>query len=256
MPELSVYPALFHNHPPRRLAVKWPNARHQAILRSSTRGRVNVGRTTPQLPVKPRGGPTPAGTLAKPATATRGPRSPKLVTPPTPPPDATAEDVVGAIFCPNVAARLNGTAVSYSFPGHGVWSGEVISFAVMEHLNGAILHRVRFTDAETEDYSFQSILLAHARFLAESSPAAPRKALSLAPDPSLPTPVHPLALLVTQPLSSTALALPTSLQNYPSVCLRWCFCTVPTHEPIRLGYGRTCVPYSTPGPLRFCRPLN
>ena len=124
--------------------------------------------------------------------------------------------MIGAIFCQNVAARLLGLPVVFTFPRAGDFSGRVVSSACMDHLGGAYLHKVLFDDGDEADYAFNTILKAHEHYMRLNSAELPRSQRKPVQfnrrqtiEEPLPTPTP------AQPTTDIALDLPPSLLNYP-----------------------------------------
>ena len=141
---------------------------------------------------------------------------PRPLPSPVPPTDATEEDVIGAILCPNVAARLLDLPVVFTFPRAGDFSGRVISNACMEHLGGAYLHKVLFDDGDEADYPFDTILRAHEHYMRLNSADLSRnlrKPVQFNRRQTLSEP-HP-TLAPAQFGEDITLDLPPSLLNYP-----------------------------------------
>jgi hypothetical protein len=139
--------------------------------------------------------------------------------PASPAREATQADMVGAIYCPALASRLLDLPVLFPFPGAGLFSGKVTSSDSKEHLGGAFLHLVVFDDGDQAEYSFAEILEAHQSYMKATNPGAPPTAHPIAPAPPTAlanaTAAAALAPAFPTPATTTALALPPSLANYP-----------------------------------------
>ncbi len=134
------------------------------------------------------------------------------------PTEVSAADVEGAIFCPYLAQQLIGLHVEIDFPGHGSFSGMVVGSEPVIEFGGAFLHAVRFSDGDTDEYSYLKIIAAHEQYLANHSLGGPTSHVLLQPLPR-PCANHgdPTATPPTDDRSplNTTLQLPASYSNYP-----------------------------------------
>ena len=69
--------------------------------------------------------------------------------------------MVGAIHSEYLAQLLIGLRVDFSFKKHGIFTGEVIGYDVKEDFGHRILHVVKFSDGDIDEYSYTQIMKGH-----------------------------------------------------------------------------------------------
>jgi hypothetical protein len=64
-----------------------------------------------------------------------------------------------------------GLHVDFHFKGHGTFTGEVIGYDSKEDFGHRLLHVVKFTDGEIDEYPYPKIIKAHEDYLKPTAPA-------------------------------------------------------------------------------------
>ena len=122
----------------------------------------------------------------------------------------------GSIHSVHIAQLLIGLRVDFPFKGQGTFTGEVIGFDAKEEFGNRLLHIVKFSDGECDEYPYEKIIKAHENYLKAHCAQTPRNYISLSAGAFLASPVLP-ALYHTPTIDPLPydLPLPTSFPTYP-----------------------------------------
>ena len=123
--------------------------------------------------------------------------------------------MVGAIHSEYLAQLLIGLRVDFSFKKHGTFTGEVIGYDVKEDFGHRILHVVKFSDGDIDEYSYTQIMKGHEDHLKVHCGHLPRKSIIFDPSRTVlgSPPVNLHTSLVTP--APYSLPVPRSLSSYP-----------------------------------------
>ena len=80
----------------------------------------------------------------------------------------------GSIHSEYIAQLLIGLKVEISFKGWGAFTGEVIGYDAKEDFGNRLLHIVKFTDGDIEEYPYPEIIKAHRGYLDKHCASAPK----------------------------------------------------------------------------------
>ena len=85
----------------------------------------------------------------------------------------------GSIHSEYIAQLLIGLKVEMSFKGWGTFTGEVTGYDAKEDFDNRLLHIVKFTDGDIDEYPYSEIIKAHEEYLNKHCATVPRKSIVL-----------------------------------------------------------------------------
>jgi hypothetical protein len=108
-----------------------------------------------------------------------------------------------------------GLHVDFHFKGHGTFTGEVIGYDSKEDFGHRLLHVVKFTDGEIDEYPYPKIIKAHEDYLKAHGAGLPVKSILF--NTSQTAPQGPSDILHTSPPTTAPynLPVPASITSYP-----------------------------------------